>query len=197
MPAEPNVAATMSYSPDMLEAALNVLRVDKAESNPRGLSTRNLERFIRYELRARGPNNCPTTWVDQDLSEDFQPDAEKTRERTRRRVTKRKVPPEADKTDSDHPRRLGETPKGSSSIQDRVSAGSGIVILKFNTPSAKLLLAGIPMLEGGQRHASIDNGSIANAFHKQPPADMSTLKQPVFDEKYFLRSTRKVGDLTR
>jgi hypothetical protein len=179
----------------MLEAALNVLRVEKADLNRPALSTRNLERFIRYDLRARGPKECPTTWVDQDLSEDFQPDEER-RHQASRRVAKRKVLPEPGKADG-NPRKLAKTRTGGSSIQSGLSAQTCPVTPKFETPPAELFLDDAYRPRDGPSHANVDRGNITNGIDQQSSGDMSTPPPSMFEGKYCLRSSCKVGEGTR
>ncbi|PGH14764.1 hypothetical protein AJ80_05808 [Polytolypa hystricis UAMH7299] len=78
------------YSHEQLEEALKVLRKERRKITKQEASPKYLERYLRYDLRCRPPQDGPTTWVDDDGSGDFDPAEERRRER-HRQAAKRKA----------------------------------------------------------------------------------------------------------
>ncbi|KKZ62255.1 hypothetical protein EMCG_00422 [[Emmonsia] crescens] len=159
----------MPYSYDDLSAALDLIREERPKITTDGLFCRFLEDYIKYDLRYKDPLKCPSTWVDDDPSGDFELYNDRQTKRTRR-PSKRKPsgPPSAA---SEPPAAKMKTSDNTIPSQPPFIQDPSIVNLKFKLPASKCFLA-VLAKTGGKSVSSIANiGSATSkkASHKTLP----------------------------
>ncbi|PGH00117.1 hypothetical protein AJ79_08300 [Helicocarpus griseus UAMH5409] len=140
----------MPYSYDDLNAALDVIREERPKLTGDGLSCRFLADYVKYELRYKDPLQCPSTWVDDDTSGDFDPE---NRQKKIKRSVKRKA--------IEAPSTIFEPPTQ--------KIKSDPFVFKFYTPASQCFLAVLAKSEAksGSSMSSTDIGTSKDTPH--PP----------------------------
>ncbi|EGE78002.1 C6 finger domain-containing protein [Blastomyces dermatitidis ATCC 18188] len=158
----------MPYSNNDLAAALEFTRPKRPKLTPDGLPYHYLEDYIKYDLRYRDPLKCPSTWVDDDPSGDFEL-YDDSRSRKSRRPSKRK--PSGPPTTSELPIKKVKTSNDITPNQPPAIEHPSIVNLKFKSQTSKCFLALLGKTEGNSvsSSANIDAGPSKQTAWKTPP----------------------------
>ncbi|QSS50278.1 hypothetical protein I7I53_10910 [Histoplasma capsulatum var. duboisii H88] len=135
----------MPYSYDDLTAALDLVREQRPNLIKSGLSSRFLGNYIKYELRYIDPLKCPSTWVDDDPSGDFELYDDRQNKKPRRPQKRKAIGPPLGTSEpatiktktSNEP-----IPNPLPLIED-----SSVINLKFKLPASKCLKCFLAVLE--------------------------------------------------
>ncbi|OJD18319.1 hypothetical protein AJ78_01632 [Emergomyces pasteurianus Ep9510] len=156
----------MPYSHDDLTAALDLVREQRPNLIKRGLSSRFLGNYIKYELRYIDPLKCPSTWVDDDPSGDFELYDDRQNKKPQRPQKRKAIGPPLGTSEpatiktktSNEP-----IPNPLPLIED-----SSVINLKFKLPASKCFLAVLEKQESKSMSstANIDIGISKKVSHK-------------------------------
>ncbi|OAX80519.1 hypothetical protein ACJ72_05143, partial [Emergomyces africanus] len=165
----------MPYSYDDLTAALDLLREQRPKLTRGGLSSRFLDSYIKYELRFIDPQKCPSTWVDDDPSGDFELYDDRKYKKPRR-SPKRKAtgpPPGTSEPLTIKTKTSNDDPVPNQLLP--VIENSSIISLKFKLPASKCFLAVLEKREGKSTSSTTNITSKKTSLKTLPKtADLST-----------------------